>query len=142
MNLVSRLGIQNETIIRRQNALYSECNFLFEISSSSFVLDFQYLLSIYHEASIVSTRMIKIVSFTHEISIVHEAHNDMYAIANIFLPRYEKTNWISKPEPDAANSSLNLNKWIAYIFIWINYNMFLWGYRKVALLSNNMFAQH
>ncbi|KAI6176331.1 hypothetical protein M3Y97_00786400 [Aphelenchoides bicaudatus] len=93
---LSRLGIQKETIIRRQNALYSEY--------------FQYLLSIYHEASIVSTRMIKIVSFTHEISIVHEAHNDMYAIANIFLPRYEKTNWISKPEPDAANSSLNLTK--------------------------------
>lgn len=63
---MSRLGIKNDTIVQKQNALYAEF--------------FQYLLSNYQDPSVVTARIVKTVSFTHEISIVCAAHDDMWVI--------------------------------------------------------------
>jgi hypothetical protein len=52
---VTRIGVKNDVIARRQEALYAEL--------------FQYLLSIHHDPGVVSGRIIRIMSFIHEIKV-------------------------------------------------------------------------
>ncbi|KAI6227329.1 Nuclear receptor [Aphelenchoides fujianensis] len=86
---LARIGVDNPIVNKKRDTLYAEFN--------------QYL-SLSHDSSAVAARIIRIVSFTHEIKEVTVKLSDMYDVLGIFFFNYSE-GWINKPLLPVETSS-------------------------------------